>query len=42
LVCSRDQRQLVKEAEMELTMRLNALAAVISFVFIASIVLGMV
>ena len=32
----------VKEATMELTMRLNVLAAVLSFGFIAAIVFGMV
>lgn len=35
-------RRLAKEASMELRMRLNVVAAIMSFAFLAAIVLGMV
>lgn len=40
--CTLNCRQTAKEASMELRMRLNVVAAIMSFAFLAAIVLGMV
>jgi hypothetical protein len=37
-----NRRETVKEAEMEIRVSLNAIAAITSFAFLAAIVLGMV